>query len=261
MSCNSCHDLANGGDDAKPAMVGQDGTIGARNTTTVLNAVLNEAHFWDNREEDLAAQEGGPVKASLALMNTPDAMLAAIAAIPGYADLFAAAFPGEAGPSPDNLAKALDAFVATLLTPAPLDAWLAGDDAALSAEAKAGLQQFNDKGCSFCHFGPSLGGSDYYPLGLVEKPAEDLQSGDEAALYAANAAEPDLMFRTAPLRNVAVTAPYFHSGKINDLGAAVNIMAESQLGSPLTPEETAQLVAFLESLTGTLADTTPPQLP
>lgn len=261
QSCNSCHDLAKGGADGQPVSVGQDGTLGIRNTTTVLNAVLNESHFWDNRDEDMAAQEGGPVKAGLVMLNTPEGIGAAIAAIPGYAPLFAAAFPEDATPNPDNVARALEAFTATLIAPAPLDAWLAGDDTALSAEAKAGLQLFNDKGCSFCHFGPTLGGSGYYPLGLVEKPAEEVQSEDEAALYAANAAEQDLMFRTAALRNVAVTAPYFHSGKINDLGVAVNIMAESQLGSPLSAEETVALVAFLESLTGTPADTTPPVLP
>jgi cytochrome c peroxidase len=261
QSCNSCHDLAKGGADGQPVSVDQDGTLGIRNTTTVLNAVLNESHFWDNRDEDMAAQEGGPVKAGLVMLNTPEGIGAAIAAIPGYAPLFAAAFPEDVAPNPDNVARALEAFIATLITPAPLDAWLAGDDTALSAEAKAGLQLFNDKGCSFCHFGPTLGGSGYYPLGLVEKPAEEVQSEDEAALYAANAAEQDLMFRTAALRNVAVTAPYFHSGKINDLGAAVNIMAESQLGSPLSAEETVALVAFLESLTGTPTDTTPPVLP
>jgi cytochrome c peroxidase len=261
QSCNSCHDLGNSGVDGQPVSVGQDGTLGIRNTSTVLNAVLNGSHFWDNRDEDMAAQAGGPVKAGLALLNTPEGIVAAITAIPGYAPLFAAAFPEDATPNPDSAARALAAFTATLIAPAPLDAWLAGDDAALTAEAKAGLQLFNDKGCSFCHFGPTLGGSGYYPLGLVEKPPEDVQSEDEAALYAANAAEPDLNFRTAPLRNVAVTSPYFHSGKVSDLGVAVNIMAESQLGSPLSNEETAQLVAFLESLTGTLADTTPPVLP
>ena len=69
------------------------------------------------------------------------------------------------------------------------------------------------------------------------------------------------MFRAAPLRNIALTAPYFHSGKVWDLSVAVEIMAESQLGEALKPEETAQLVAFLDSLTGTLPAITLPVLP
>ena len=152
--------------------------------------------------------------------------------------------PGEADPVTfDNMARAIEAFEATLITPAPFDAWLQGDDAALTAEAQAGLQLFLERGCSFCHYGLNLGGDGYYPFGLVDaEGAQGYALGDTS--------DAGLDFRAAPLRNVALTAPYFHSGKVADLGVAVSVMAESQLGAPLAPEETARIVAFLESLTG-----------
>ena len=263
VSCNSCHNLAEGGEDGLATAQLPDGSAGMRNTSTVLNAVMNEQHFWDGRESDLEAQAAGPFVAMLSLMNTPDGAVAAIKAVPGYAPLFAAAFPGEADPvTLDNIAKALEVFDATLLTPGPFDAWLSGDDAALSDAQKAGLQAFMDHGCSFCHFGPTLGGSGYYPLGLVDLPGIDVMAADEvAAKEAADPEAEEFVFRTSPLRNIALTGPYFHAGKVSDLAIAVDVMAAGQLGSPLEPADTAAIVTFLESLTGTAPAVTAPTLP
>lgn len=263
FSCYSCHNLTTGGDDNMETSVGHGWQKGPRNAPTALNAVLNEAQFWDGRAEDLAAQAKGPIQAGVEMANTPEQVVATLTSMPAYVDGFKAAFPGEADPvSFDNMAKAIEAFEATLLTPAPFDAWLNGDDAALSAEAKAGLQLFVDKGCSSCHSGVNIGGHGYYPFGLVEKPgAEILPAGDKGRFAVTETADDEYVFRAAPLRNIALTAPYFHSGKVWDLSVAVEIMAESQLGEALKPEETAQLVAFLESLTGTLPAITLPVLP
>ncbi len=190
-SCVSCHDLAKGGVDGLATALLPDGQSGLRNTSSVLNAVLNTDHYWDGREADLAAQTVGPELAGLAMINTPEAAVAALKAIPAYAEEFALAFPGEADPvTADNLARALESFEATLLTPAPFDAWLAGDDAALSDDQKAGLQIFMDKGCAYCHFGPPIGGQGYYPLGLVELPGIDIKAADEVAQAAAADPEP-----------------------------------------------------------------------
>ena len=263
FSCYSCHNLTTGGDDNMETSVGHGWQKGPRNAPTALNAVLNEAQFWDGRAEDLAAQAKGPIQAGVEMANTPEQVVATLTSMPAYVDGFKAAFPSEADPvSFENMAKAIEAFEATLLTPAPFDAWLNGDDAALSAEAKAGLQLFVDKGCSSCHSGVNIGGHGYYPFGLVEKPgAEILPAGDKGRFAVTETADDEYVFRAAPLRNIALTAPYFHSGKVWDLSVAVEIMAESQLGEALKPEETAQLVAFLESLTGTLPAITLPVLP
>lgn len=263
FSCASCHNLATGGDDNMETSVGHGWQKGPRNAPTALNSVLNEAQFWDGRAEDLAAQAKGPIQAGVEMANTPAQVEATLNSMPAYVEWFAGAFPGEAEPvSFDNMAKAIEAFEATLITPAPFDAWLNGDDNALSADARAGLDLFIDKGCSSCHSGVNVGGHGYYPFGLIEKPgSEILPPGDKGRFAVTETADDEYVFRAAPLRNIALTAPYFHSGKVWDLSVAVEIMAESQLGEALAPEETAQMVAFLESLTGTLQPITLPVLP
>jgi cytochrome c peroxidase len=263
FSCYSCHNLTTGGDDNMETSVGHGWQKGPRNAPTALNAVLNEAQFWDGRAEDLAAQAKGPVQAGVEMANTPDNVVAALKSMPDYVTWFTASFPNDADPVTfDNMAKAIEAFEATLLTPAPFDAWLNGDDNAMTAEAKAGLQLFMDKGCSSCHSGVNIGGHGYYPFGLVEKPgAEILPAGDKGRFKVTETASDEYVFRAAPLRNIALTAPYFHSGKVWDLSVAVEIMAESQLGESLKPEETVQIVAFLNSLTGTMPAVTLPVLP
>lgn len=263
FSCYSCHNLATGGDDNMETSIGHGWQKGPRNSPTVLNAVLNEAQFWDGRAEDLKAQAKGPIQAGVEMANTPAAVETTLNSMPAYVEMFTAAFPGEDAPANfDNMAKAIEAFEATLITPAPFDSWLNGDDAAMTDEAKAGLQLFMDKGCASCHSGVNVGGHGYYPFGLIEKPGSDiLPEGDKGRFAVTDTVDDEYVFRASPLRNIALTAPYFHSGKVWDLSVAVEIMAESQLGEALKPEETAQLVAFLDSLTGTLPEITLPVLP
>jgi cytochrome c peroxidase len=197
------------------------------------------------------------------MANTPEQVVATLTSMPAYVDSFKAAFPDEAEPvSFDNMAKAIEAFEATLITPAPFDAYLNGDDAALSDTAKAGMALFIDKGCSSCHSGVNVGGHGYYPFGLIEKPgSEILPEGDKGRFAVTETADDEYVFRASPLRNIALTAPYFHSGKVWDLKVAVQIMAESQLGEELSDDEANQIVAFLDSLTGTLPEITVPVLP
>ncbi|SFU77883.1 Cytochrome c [Aliiroseovarius crassostreae] len=160
------------------------------------------------------------------------------------------------------MAKAIEVYEATLLTPAPFDAWLNGDDAALNSDQLAGLELFMDKGCSSCHSGVNVGGHGYYPFGLIEKPgSEVLPEGDKGRFAVTETADDEYVFRASPLRNIALTAPYFHSGKVWDLDMAVQIMAESQLGEELSDTEVHQIVAFLDSLTGTLPPQVAPILP
>lgn len=263
FSCNSCHNVGTGGDDNLETSIGHGWQRGPRNSPTVFNAVFNEAQFWDGRAPDLAEQAKGPVQAGVEMANTPDNVVATLNSMPQYVAWFKGAFEGEADPvSFDNFAKAIEAFEATLITPAPFDAWLNGDDAALSADQKAGLQQFVDLGCVACHAGTNLGGQGYYPFGLIEKPGADiLPVGDKGRFAVTETADDEYVFRAAPLRNVGLTAPYFHSGKVWDLKVAVQIMAESQLGEEISDEAATQIVAFLDSLTGTAPVVTYPILP
>ena len=263
FSCNSCHNLATGGDDNMETSIGHAWQKGPRNSPTVLNAVFNEAQFWDGRAADLAEQAKGPVQAGVEMANTPENVVATLMSMPQYIDGFTASFPEEENPvSFDNFAKAIEAYEATLITPSPFDAFLNGDDAALSDGQKAGLQLFIDKGCSSCHNGINLGGNGYYPFGLIEKPGADVLPPDDRGRFAVTeTADDSYVFRAAPLRNIDQTAPYFHSGKVWDLKVAVQIMGTSQLGEEINDAEADQIVAFLGALTGKMPEVTYPVLP
>lgn len=263
FSCNSCHNLATGGDDNLETSIGHGWQKGPRNAPTALNAVFNEAQFWDGRAEDLKAQAKGPVQAGVEMANTPDNVVVTLKSMPTYVEWFTEAFPGEADPVTfDNMAKAIEAFEATLLTPAPFDSFLNGDEAALSDVQKEGLQLFMDKGCVSCHGGINVGGTGYFPFGLIEKPGADVLPENDKGRFAVTAtADDSYVFRAAPLRNIALTAPYFHSGKVWDLKQAVAIMGTAQLGEELNDEEVDAIVAFLGSLTGKMPEVVYPVLP
>jgi cytochrome c peroxidase len=263
FSCNSCHNLATGGDDNLEVSIGHGWQKGPRNSPTALNAVFNEAQFWDGRADDLKAQAKGPIQAGVEMANTPVAVETTLKSMPQYVTWFESAFPEDADPVTfDNMAKAIEAFEATLITPAPFDAYLNGDDDALTDVQKKGLAIFISKGCVSCHNGINLGGNGYYPFGLIEKPGADVLPEKDKGRFAVTAtADDSYVFRAAPLRNIAVTAPYFHSGKVWDLKQAVGIMGASQLGENLSDQETDEIVAFLQSLTGKIPVVTYPVLP
>lgn len=263
FSCNSCHNLATGGDDNLETSIGHGWQKGPRNAPTALNAVFNIAQFWDGRADDLKAQAKGPVQAGVEMANTPDQVVTTLKSMPDYVTWFKAAFPTEADPVTfDNMAKAIEAFEATLTTPAPFDAYLNGDDNALTAEQKEGMQLFVDKGCASCHNGINVGGNGYFPFGLVEKPGADvLPETDKGRFSVTKTADDSYVFRAAPLRNIALTAPYFHSGKVWDLKQAVAIMGTAQLGEELADDEVEKITAFLHSLTGKMPEITYPVLP
>ncbi len=253
ISCNTCHNLGTGGDDNLPTSVGHGWQKGPRNSPTVFNAVFNKAQFWDGRAEDLKTQAKGPVQAGVEMANKPEAVVVTLNSMPEYLERFGNAFPGESDPVTfDNMAKAIEAFEVTLVTPAsPFDQWLEGNDAALSADQKSGLDLFVSKGCTACHTGVNFGGQEYYPFGLVKKPGADVLPPEDKGRFAiTKTATDEYVFRAAPLRNIALTAPYFHSGQVWDLTQAVSIMGIAQLGTKLTEEESGLISLFLQSLTG-----------
>lgn len=253
ISCNTCHNAGLGGADLQETSTGHGWQKGPRNAPTVLNSVYNTAQFWDGRAKDLAEQAKGPVQASVEMNNTPELVLKTLNSIPEYIRLFKIAFPGVKDPVTfDNMAKAIEVFEATLITPnAPFDRYLKGNRKALGPKEVAGLKLFIDKGCVTCHGGLNLGGSGYYPFGVVEKPVESiLPRGDKGRFTVTNTAADEYVFRSPSLRNVAITAPYFHSGVVWSLKEAVAVMGSAQFGTRLSDEETGSITAFLGSLTG-----------
>ncbi len=264
ITCNTCHAIGTGGADNVPTSVGHGWQKGPRNAPTVLNAVFNTAQFWDGRAKDLEEQAKGPVQASVEMNNTPARVVETLLSMPEYVDRFRKAFPGQPDPVTfDNMASAIEAFEATLITPnAPFDRFLNGDAKALSAHEQQGLQLFIDKGCAACHGGINLGGDGYFPFGVQKKPgAEILPPGDKGRFQVTKTASDEYVFRASPLRNIALTAPYFHSGEVWDLTQAVAIMGDSQLGQTLTDEEAERIASFLRTLTGDQPKVVYPILP
>ena len=147
------------------------------------------------------------------------------------------------------MAKAIEAFEVTLVTPnAPFDRFMEGDDDAMTAEQKAGLALFIERGCTACHTGVNVGGQSYFPFGLIKRPGADiLPPNDKGRFQVTNSASDEYVFRAAPLRNTALTAPYFHSGQVWDLKQAVAVMGTAQLGSEIDDEQAGKIAAFLGS--------------
>jgi cytochrome c peroxidase len=253
ISCNTCHNLGLGGVDLLEVSIGHGWQAGPRNSPTVFNAVFNLAQFWDGRAADLAEQAMGPIQASVEMASTPERAMATIASMPEYVERFHAAFPGEAEPVTfENLAKAIEVFEATLLTPnAPFDQFLRGDSDALSASERQGLEAFIGKGCVACHMGVNVGGTGYFPFGLVERPGADILPPDDKGRYeVTRTVDDEYVFKSPSLRNIHLTPPYFHSGTVWDLGDAIAVMSTAQLGTQVSPADAEAILAFLKALTG-----------
>ncbi|MEN9282638.1 MAG: hypothetical protein RLZZ179_131 [Verrucomicrobiota bacterium] len=249
QSCNSCHrvDENRAGVDNEPTSPGAFGKRGGRNSPTTLNAGFHIAQFWDGRAATLEDQAKGPILNPIE-MAMPDetTAVARIREVASYAKSFAAAFPGASDPiSYDNIAEAIAAFERTLRTNDRFDDFLKGDDKALSDQERRGLDTFISTGCIACHLGPTIGGNLYQKMGLIEAYANTTDTG--RASVTGNDAD-KFFFKVPSLRNIALTGPYFHDGGAADLATAVTTMARLQLGRKLSATETADIVAFLGSL-------------
>lgn len=253
ISCNTCHNVGLGGIDLQKTSTGHGWQKGPRNAPTVLNSVFNIAQFWDGRAKDLAEQAKGPVQASVEMSNTREQVIVTLKSIPEYVALFKKSFPADKDPVTfDNMAKAIEVFEATLITPdSAFDKYLKGNKKALNTKQTAGLKLFIGKGCASCHGGMNLGGNGYFPFGVVAKPDENiLPRGDKGRFKVTNTSQDEYVFRAPSLRNVAITYPYFHSGVVWNLNEAVSIMGSAQFGIKLEENETEAIVAFLGGLTG-----------
>ncbi|MCU0371505.1 MAG: cytochrome-c peroxidase [Bacteroidales bacterium] len=256
VSCNSCHDLQNFGVDNEPTSDGVGGQKGERNSPTVLNAAFHFTQFWDGRAKDVEEQAGGPILNPLEMaMPDQEAVISRLAAVKGYQDLFAAAFPGEEQPvNYKNLEKAIGAFERKLITPSRFDEYLMGYEEALNNEEKKGLQTFMEVGCTACHSGSVLGGQMYQKFGLMGNYWDFTQSEkiDNGRFLVTNNESDKMLFKVPSLRNIEKTHPFFHDGSITDLGEAVKIIAKLQLNKDLTEQEVQEIVTFLKTLTGTV---------
>ncbi|VAX00846.1 Cytochrome c551 peroxidase [hydrothermal vent metagenome] len=272
ISCNTCHDVSGNGTDSAAVSTGIGGQKGERSSPTIWNAAFLSSQFWDGRAATLEEQAKGPILNPIEMgMPHQEAAVERIAAIPGYRKQFAAIFDEKNPVTYDNIAKAIAAYERTLITPnSPFDRFLRGDKTALSAQAQKGMKEFEEIGCILCHKGPALAGPSTLKKGEIYFqwfPAisshydEKYKLKEDLGYNQGNDKAPTGKWRVPTLRNIALTAPYFHNGSVKTLNEAVRVMARAQRNRVLTDQQAANLVAFLESLTGEFVVQKRPELP
>jgi len=250
ISCATCHDLQNGGDDGLRFSYGIKGAEGVINAPTVYNAVFNFRQFWDGRAKDLKEQVYGPIENPVEMGESLPHVVKKLKANSRYRSLFDRLYSD--GVTAENLADAIAEYEKTLITPdAPFDRYLKGDQNAISKQAKEGYRLFREKGCIICHNGQNVGGNLYNKFGIYK----DANSTNLGRYNVTKREEDKYLFRVPSLRNVALTAPYMHDGRIKTLHEAVVLMTQYQLGRFMAPEEIDAIVAFLKSLTGRVPPT------
>ncbi len=252
LSCNSCHDLSKGGADDKIYSIGVGGAVGEINTPTVFNAVNNMVWFWDGRATTLEDQLDGPILRSDEMDSDWETILQKLGRDASYVNDFSAAY--DDGLTIDNIKNALVTFERTLVTPdSPFDRYLRGDYYAIDEEEKRGYQLFKDYGCSSCHQGVNVGGNLFQVFGVVGNyfaGRSDITRADLGRFNVTGREVDRHRFRVPSLRNIALTAPYFHDGSAARLEDAVYTMAEYQLGRNIPKEDVDLIIRFLHTLTG-----------
>lgn len=252
-ACASCHTREAWSSDNRIKSINAKGEPTTLHSQPMFMAQDQVALRWYGDRRDGAHQAERSITGSMGFGNA-QAMVQALKGL-GYEERFKGVFPGTADPlTAANYAQALATYQRTLRTPAPFDAFLGGSNRALSARQQAGLDKFVATGCAACHKGPLLGGDSFQKFGLVKDywlatGSKVIDTGRHAVT---KKDEDKYIFRVPMLRNVARTAPYFHDGSVATLEQAVRVMAEVQLGKTLGDADTADIVAFLESLTGAI---------
>jgi cytochrome c peroxidase len=247
-ACATCHPLDRGGADGLPAAPRPTAGPSLRNTPTIFNATLNASLNWDGVTTKLDVHTDRVITE---LMGVPwPELLSRLESDSAYASAFRTAY--DSGPTRETVIDAIVAFERTLVTPnARFDKFLRGDGRALSTREREGYRRFKSYGCASCHQGVNIGGNLFQRFGVfepLEMPAA--RDADPGRLRITKIARDEGVFRVPGLRNVAVTAPYFHDGRAATLREAVETMGRHQLGRVLDPRDTELLVEFLKTLTG-----------
>jgi cytochrome c peroxidase len=265
QSCASCHSPGFGWGDGLAVGVGHGMAKLGRHSPTIVNAAWGEIFMWDGRLATLEEQALGPIQAA-GEMNMPlEQLMSRLTSIPEYKPLFATAFPGE-GMNVKTLAKAIATYERTVVSErAPFDAWVEGDEKAISEDAKRGFAVFNGKAmCSTCHEGWNFTNDGFQDIGL---PSKDIGRGE----FVPGVIKMQHAFKTPGLREIARRSPYMHDGSLDTLEAVVEHYNQGGVDRPsrsdlmkplgLTDQEKSDLVAFMNTLTSNLSPTAVPVLP
>lgn len=250
LSCASCHRPSQAFTDGKRVARGVAGARGDRNVPTIVNRAWGSAFFWDGRAGTLEEQALQPILNSKELGMTAEGILSVVGS-PAYARDFRAAFGSRA--TLTLVARALASYVRTVVSgDSPYDR------RTLNPAAQRGMKLFFGKaGCSACHAGPNFTDEQFHNTGVAWRTGSPADIGRAAVT---GAAQDQGAFKTPTLRDVARTGPYMHDGSFATLAEVVDYydrggQKNAGLDAALRPlhltaEEKAEIVAFLESLTG-----------
>lgn len=250
IACFNCHDLGRGGVDGLPRSIGVGGAVGGINAPSVLMAANNFRQFWDGRAATLEEQAAGPVTNPLEMASTWPQVLAKLNADAELKKAFVRLYPE--GLTPATVVAAIAEFERSLPRPSRFDRWLNGDERAISGDELSGYRVFKRHGCTSCHQGVNVGGNLYQRFGVMANyfaTKKDVTPADLGRYNVTHRDEDRHIFKVPSLRNVALTAPYFHDASAATLEEAVRIMGRYQLGVDLPRQDVALIVAFLKSLT------------
>ncbi|UTJ07367.1 cytochrome-c peroxidase [Arcobacter roscoffensis] len=253
ISCASCHSIY--GADDKKFSLGDNNKIGSINTTSIFNNKFNLSLFWNGRANNLKEQLlDGPLFNEHEMNISKELIEQRLRTSLKYQKLFEEAYGKK--PNFKNSIDAIIAFEETLITPnSKFDKYLRGE-VEFSSKEKKGLELFNSYGCVSCHNGINLGGNSYQKFGTIinYNSSKNNSLWEDRFKYTNKQKDKDV-YRVPSLRNVAKTAPYFHSGDVNDLKHAISLMAYYNLGIVIKHEEVELIELFLNTLTGELPKT------
>ena len=249
ISCASCHDLKTGGVDNKQFSEGVFGQFGGVNAPTVFNAYYNFVQFWDGRATTLAAQAAGPPLNPVEMgCKSFDEICEKLNADDNFRKAFTQVYPE--GITEATITDAIQEFEKTLLTPnSRFDKYLKGDATAMNDTEVAGFELFKKYNCTTCHVGENLGGQSYELMGIKADYFADrgteLTVEDNGRFKETKLERDRHRFKVPGLRNIALTAPYFHDGTMKTMEEAVIAMAKYEVGINLKADEVEKITAFL----------------
>ena len=249
QSCASCHQLGRGGADTRALSLGAGGIASRFNTPTVYNSTLNYRQTWTGRHSTIDSLLDHVITRPNGLASSWEMVATRLTGDARMDQQFNAVYGDDVTPA--MLKDALGHYLKSLTTPSRFDRYLRGDKTALAPEEKAGYARFKSFGCVSCHQGINVGGNMYQRFGAMREPAPGAGIAIDQGRFDVTGREADRrMFRVPSLRNVALTAPYFHNGSVATLEEAVDAMFKYQLGRAASPADKELVVRFLKTLSG-----------
>jgi len=251
-SCRSCHYMDKGGADGEQFSKSIDGGFRKKNSPSIYNVGLYTLYGWYGLSSNLENVAEAIIKSKKGLATNWPALISKVIQNPEYVRLFKASYTD--GIQPENIKNALAEYMRSLITPnSRFDKYLRGDEKALNEQEQEGYRLFKAYGCTSCHQGVAVGGNMVAPFNIFRNYLEKEKTIDQIEFGRFNKTKDErdkYVFRVPSLRNVELTAPYFHDGSTTRLESAVDVMGRYMLGRDIPVEHRKQIAKFLKTLTG-----------